>query len=336
MNGMAVPASRRPAGRLHGDTPGTEQRLALLFPGQGSQRPGMLAGLPRSPAVTKTIEEAQDMLGPIDAWDTPEAFSHSTGSQVALFIAGAAAARSVTEEHGVRPGIVAGQSIGAFAAAVTAGVLTFAEALATVRLRGQLMDCTADGGRWGMAGILGLRRLDAGRLVTRVATDSEPLWLALVNSADQVVVSGSATALARCTQAARHAGARRVQRLDVAVASHCPLQAPTAQRVAEHLSRIPRRAQTTAYLTNTGGRRIRNDAAAVLDDLARSVAQPVQWFDAMRLMSELGVTHALQMPPGRVLIGLLPGSVRNHAAALDQTDYPRIIDDLLQDLRRPR
>ena len=312
----------------------SEPHLALLFPGQGSQRPGMLADLPRSPAVVRTLEEAQDTLGPLDAWDTAEAFSTSTGAQVALLVAGVAAARSVSDDYGVRAGIVGGMSVGAFAAAVTAGVLTFAEALAAVRLRGRLMDRTADGGLWGMAAIEGLRPLDVERLVRRVATESEPLWLANVNSADQIVVSGSGTALARCAQAAAEAGARRVQALDVVVASHCPLQAVTATRLAEHLSGVPRRAQAIPYLTNTGGRRIRDDAEAVLDDLARSAAEPVRWFDAMRLMTELGVTHALQMPPGRVLVGLLPAAVRGHAAALDETDYARTIEALLRDLRR--
>jgi malonate decarboxylase epsilon subunit len=295
----------------------------------------MLAGLPDSPAVSRTIEEARQEIGPLAAWDTADAFRTSTGAQVALLVAGVAGSRSVTDDCGVLPGIVAGHSVGAFAAAVTAGVLTFAEALATVQLRGQLMDRTADGGHWGMAAIEGLRRLDVERLVRRVATDSEPLWLANINSVDQMVVSGSATALARCAQAAPDAGARRMQRLDMVVASHCPLQAATAQRLAEHLSRVPRRAQTIAYLTNTGGRRIVNDAEAVLDDLARSVAQPVRWFDAMRLMTEIGVTHALQMPPGHVLVGLLPADVRHHVAALDDPAHTGTIEDLLRDLGTP-
>ena len=314
------------------DAARTEPRLALLFPGQGSQRPGMLAGLPDSAAVRRTIEEAEAVIGPLEAWDTSDAFTTSTGAQVALLVAGIAGARSVTEDYGVLPGVVAGHSVGAFAAAVAAGVLTFAEALRSVHLRGQLMDRTADGGRWGMAAIDGLRRLDVERLVTRVSTSRAPLWLANINSADQMVVSGSATALARCAVAASDAGARRMQRLDVVVASHCPLQAPTAQRLAKHLSRLPRRAQTTAYLTNVGGRRIRNDSEAVLDDLARSVTRPVRWFDAMRLMTELGVTHALQMPPGHVLVNLLPREVRAHAAALDDTAHTRAIEDLMRDL----
>ena len=92
------------------------------------------------------------------------------------------------------------------------------------------------------------------------------------------------------------------------IASHCPLQKPTAERMAAHLVGLPRRPQRVAYLTNTGGRRVRADSAAVLDDLAQAVARPVQWYDAMSLMPELGATCAIQMPPGHALAALVAGS----------------------------
>jgi malonate decarboxylase epsilon subunit len=93
--------------------------------------------------------------------------------------------------------------------------------------------------------------------------------------------------------------------LDVAVASHGPLQGGTARVVGQYLSTIPRREQQVAYMTNVGARRIRNDSAAVLDDLAAAVAHPVRWFDIVRLLPELGVVATVEMPPGHVLSRLV-------------------------------
>jgi hypothetical protein len=147
-----------------------------------------------------------------------------------------------------------------------------------------------------MAAVLGLRSAAVGALADRVTTPDEPVWIANINAADQIALSGSIAALERAKAASRLAGARRWEPLDVTIASHCPLQKPTAERMAAHLAGLPRRPQRVAYLTNTGGRRVRADSAAVLDDLAQAVARPVQWYDAMRLMPELGATCAIQMP----------------------------------------
>ncbi|HST65514.1 MAG TPA: acyltransferase domain-containing protein [Mycobacteriales bacterium] len=259
--------------------------LAYLFPGQGSQRPGMLRDLP---------EDIRAEAGGIE--DTAEALRSSTTAQLALLAAGVAAARALTEDHGLPPDLVAGHSVGAFAAAVTAGVLTFGEAVEAVRLRGTLMEEACAGGDWGMLALRGVRLPAAERIV---AASTGPLWIATVNAADQIVLSGTGAALTAVGQG---------HRLDVTVASHCPLQRDTADRLARHLGALPRREQTVPYLSCAGGRRIRADAAAVLDDLARSVALPVRWYDATRLLGELGTTCAIQLPPGDVLARLLPAA----------------------------
>lgn len=284
--------------------------LAFLFPGQGSQRPGMLGALPASPAVAATLAEADDVVGVADL-DTVAALRNTTDVQLALVIAGVAAARALTDDHGLVPAFVAGHSVGAFAAAVTAAVLTLPEALAAVRLRGDLMTEACAGREWGMAAVTGLPVRSAEDLVEQTGTDAEPLWLANVNSATQTVLSGSAAALDAASAAASRSGARSFERLDVAVASHCPLQAGTADRLADHLAGVPRRSPTARFLTNTRGRSV-GTADLIIDDLARAVAQPVQWHDATRLMAELGATSAVQMPPGRVLAQLL----RSEAPAL--------------------
>ena len=130
------------------------------------------------------------------------------------------------------------------------------------------------------------------------------MWPANVNSATQTVLSGTVAGLQRAGDAARAAGAADYQRLDVAVASHCPLQANTARRLAAHLADLPRHPPTARYLTNTRGRAV-DTAEAIFDDLAQAVAHPVQWYDGTRLMAELGATFAIEANPGHVLTRLV-------------------------------
>jgi len=278
--------------------------IAFLYPGQGAQRAGMLANLPNTMATRRTMEEAAELLPAIGQLDTAEALASTTNVQLALLVSGVATARALTDEQGMSPDIVAGHSVGAFAAAVGAGVLTFAEAVAAVRLRGDSMARACASGQWGMAALTGLPLPAARDLVSAAAAD-DSLWIANINAVDQVVLGGTVAALDDVREAARRAGARRFEMLDVAVASHGPLQRDTASAVAQHLSAIPHREQQAAYMTNVGARRIRDDPAAVLDDLAAAVARPVRWFDIMRLLPELGVIATVEMPPGEVLSRLV-------------------------------
>jgi malonate decarboxylase epsilon subunit len=281
--------------------------IAFLYPGQGAQRPGMLADLPDSAAARRTLEEAADLLPAIGGLDTAEALASTTNAQLALLICGVATARTLADDHDVRPDIVAGHSVGAFAAAVGAGVLTFPEAVAAVGLRGDSMARACASGQWGMAALTGLRLRVVRGLVDAEAAEAEAnkLWIANINAVDQVVLGGTVAALDDAREAAQSAGARRFEMLDVAVASHGPLQRETARVVAQYLSTIPRRGQQAAYMTNVGARRIRDDPAAVLDDLANAVAHPVRWFDIMRLLPELGIGATVEMPPGDVLSRLV-------------------------------
>ena len=277
--------------------------IAFLYTGQGAQQAGMLASLPDSAATRRTLAEAAELLGPIDGLDTAESLASTTNTQLALLICGVATARTFADEHDVHPTVVAGHSVGAFAAAVTAGVLTFPEAVAAVKLRGDSMADACTSGQWGMAALTGLRLRAVRDLVTAEAADQ--LWVANINAVDQVVLGGTVAALDDVRPAAQRAGARRFEMLDVAVASHGPIQQDTAHAMAQHLSAIPHRDQTVAYLTNVGARRIRNDPAAVLADLATAVAHPVRWFDIMGLLPELGIGATVEMPPGNVLSRLV-------------------------------
>jgi malonate decarboxylase epsilon subunit len=290
--------------------------LAFLFPGQGSQQPDMLHTLPNSPAVSAVLDESRSQLGrlglPADI-DTAAALLDTTNVQIALLIAGVACARALSAEHGLTPQFVAGHSVGAFSAAVTAGVITLTDALAAVTLRGNLMKEACADGDWGMAAVSGLPTRAACQIAQQVTTADDPVWVANINSATQTVFSGTASALQKVADAARIAGAFNYERLNVAVASHCPKQAATARRMAAQLAALPRRKPTARYLTNTRGRAA-TSAETVLDDLAQAVARTVQWYDATRLMSELGATCAIETRPGHVLTQLLASAAPTLAA----------------------
>lgn len=272
-------------------------RVAFMYPGQGAQRPRMLRDLPGHPAVTATLAEAERILPGSSRQDGAEDLRSTVTVQVALCVAGVAATRALADE-GATPDAVAGHSAGAFPAAVAAGVLTFAEALVAVRRRGELMRDAYPSG-YGMAAVLGLSVPQVRRAVASIATGDDPAYVAVIDTDRQVVVAGSTRALDRLTTAAARAGARRVQRLDVAVPSHCSLLGGVAEAMAEHLTVIPRRRLTVPYAGGTG--RLLHSAGAVLDDLAQSVATELRWRDTVALLAELGTAMFVQTPPGHVL-----------------------------------
>lgn len=277
---------------------GPRVSVAFLYPGQGAQRPGMLHDLPGHPAVTATLAEAERILPGSSRRDTAEALESTVTTQVALCVAGVAATRALAGEGAV-PDAVAGHSAGAFPAAVAAGALTFAEALTAVRHRGELMRDAYPRG-YGMVAVLGLTVPQVRRVIESITTDDDPAYLAVVDTDQQVVVAGSDRALERLTAAAGRAGARRAQRLDIGVPSHCPLLGHVAGAMADHLATIPRRPLAVPCLGGATGRLLR-DSGAVLDDLARGVATTVRWRDAVALLGELGTTLFVQTPPGHVL-----------------------------------
>jgi malonyl CoA-acyl carrier protein transacylase len=277
---------------------------AFLFPGQGSQQPGMLS----TPGLCQeSLDEADRFLAlrsdlpSLADLDSAEGLCRTVNVQLALFITGTAAAHALTRRWGLpAPDVVAGHSIGAFAAAVVAGALTFTEALGAVALRATMMEHVCAEDQWGMAAVVGVDARTAAELAHRVGSPRDPLWVANINSRRQVVFGGTLHALRALVRAAERAGAARVEQLDMAVASHGLLQQPTSQALSDHLTGILERRLQTPYLTNTRGQRVRT-SGAVLADLAEGVARTVQWVTIAEILPELGIVRAVEMPPGRVL-----------------------------------
>ena len=276
--------------------------VAFLFPGQGSQRPGMLHDLPDHPAVHETIAQATEVLDrDVLDLDTLEALASTVAVQLALLITGTATARVLNEEGG-RADFVAGHSVGAFAAAVAAGALTFPDALRLVDLRARAMQEAYPHG-YGMGVIVGLDERTVSRLAAEAGTPKTPVYAANVNAPLQISVSGANDALEKVLTLARKHGARRTQRLAVPTPSHTPLMAPIAAELKRAVADVAMDSLAVPYLSNVGGRALR-DPEKIRDDLAQSVEHPVRWHDATTLLFELGVRLFVELPPGDVLTRL--------------------------------
>lgn len=279
-------------------------RLALLFPGQGTQTPGFLGRLPPHPAVQATLEEAARVLGAgTCGLDSAEALASTAAVQLTTVIAGVAMARALAAE-GCEADAVAGLSVGAFAAAVACGSLTFPDALTLVKLRGEAMAQAVPGGH-GMSAILGLSERDARALIARVSARA-PLYLASVNGPSEVVVSGADAALELAATEAQAAGAA-ARRLRLSTPSHCPLMQGVSARLRLALQGVTVRAPRAVYVSNTRSRAARA-AREVAEDLIENVSHTVRWHDSVTLLFELGCRFFIETPPGAVLSNLVKDS----------------------------
>ncbi len=276
--------------------------VAFLFPGQGSQQPGMLHNLPNCAATSATILDAESILGTrVNELDSEAALSSTIAAQLSLVIAEVSYGRALIAE-GTPPAFVAGMSVGAFAAAVIADSIDFGEALLLVRLRAELMEHAFPKG-YGMAAILGLNENRLIRLIGGINTPETPVYLANLNAPRQIIVSGSLMGLETLMEAARLAGANTTRLLNVAVPSHCPLLRPVEEALTRAIEGVAMRVPKFDIIGNRSGRRLR-DPAAIRLDLVSNVAHAVRWHDATTLIFELGARLFVEMPPGHILTRL--------------------------------
>ncbi len=292
--------------------------LALLFPGQGSQYPDMLARVASDPLAASTFDEARHVLGyDVRGRDDVASLASTVNVQLGLLAAGVASAR-VLEAYGVRPDAVAGHSVGGFAAAVTAGAMEFADALHVVHERARTMERLFPTG-FGMGVVAGLRESLVREIVGDTGRADGEVYVANVNAPTQCVIAGERDAIGRALEAASAAGARRADRLDVAVPSHCPLLAPVQARLEDVLAGIALRDPRVIYVGSVGPRVIRT-AHELRSDLATGVAREVRWHDASTMLVEMGATMLIEMVPGHVLTDLAQQAFPNlRALAFDET-----------------
>lgn len=273
--------------------------VAFLFPGQGSQVPGMLHNLPDHHVIARTLDEVSESLNAnVRELDSAEALQSTVSVQLALLASGVAVARALFEE-GVEPEAVAGLSVGAFGAAVTAGVLNLADGVRLVRERGEGMVKLYPQG-YGLATIVGLTEGQVSTLVKDAYTEQNPVYVGNINAPRQIVIAGSSEALTRVLEAARKIGARKAVPLAVSEPSHCPLLQPVADVLKKSLQAIHLQKPEMVYIGNVTGRALRT-AEAISQDLATNIAHGVRWYDATTVLEELGCRLFLEMPPGHVL-----------------------------------
>ena len=276
--------------------------VLFTFPGQGAQKPGMLHALPDHPETVRTLAEASGALGrDVLALDSDAALRSTDAVQLCLLVAGVAMAR-VLAAHEAQPQMVAGLSIGAWPAAVTAGVLGFADAVRLVELRGRLMEDAYPSG-YGMTAIGGLTRQQLAPLVAQVHAPTQPVYLANLNGARQIVIAGSEPAMQAVAALALAHGAQRAERLAVAVPSHCALLDEQARALACAMDQVALARPRIAYISSSQARAL-FDGRRIGADLAANMAHPVLWADTVRHAWERGARLAVEMPSGAVLTKL--------------------------------
>ena len=295
-----------------------EMSIAFLFPGQGSQVPGMLHALPDHSAVTRTLDEVSEYLNSdIRELDSEEALRSSVSVQLALLACGVSMARALTEE-GVDPEAVAGLSVGAFAAAVLCGVISLSDAVSLVRQRAEMMVQLYPTG-YGLAAIIGLNEKQVSRLVEEAYTERAPVYVGNINAPRQIVIAGSDEGIRKVLEAARKNGARKAEALHVSVPSHCPLLEPVAVALRESLEKMHLQSPNYVYVGNVNARTLRTPDA-IAEDLASNVAHGVRWYDSVTVLEELGCHLFLEMAPGHVLTQLAKEAVPSvQALALGET-----------------
>jgi len=282
--------------------------IAFIFPGQGSQQPGMGKDLAANfGAAKKVFEEADDTLGfalselcfsgPADQLQLTE------NTQPAILTVSIAALRAIQAEALASPGFVAGHSLGEYSALVAAGAISFADAIRTVRARGRYMQEAVPPGKGSMAAVLGADP-DLIDSVCAEASQGQVCSAANINSQAQVVIAGDTAAVDRAIDLLKTRGAKRVVKLNVSAPFHCALMKPAENHLADDLQRIEFRELETPLITNVEAKPITSGSAA-REALIRQVAQTVRWRQSVEFLINQGVQTFIEIGPGKVLSGLV-------------------------------
>ena len=282
-------------------------RIAAVFPGQGSQSPGMLAALADEwPQVEQTFAEASTVLG-YDLWgvvrDNPgDHLNQTRCTQPAMLTADVAVARVWQAAGGPAPARVAGHSLGEYAALVHAGVLAFEDAVRVVAERARLMQQAVPDGEGGMAALLGLDDERVIALCESVAGRGivEPVNF---NAPGQVVIAGHADAVAQAIERAREAGAKRAVELPVSVPAHSSLMREAAAALGATLEQTPLHSPAVPVIHNVDAA-AHDDPSSIREALQRQLYNPVRWSECIGALRAANVDTVIELGPGRVLTGL--------------------------------
>ena len=283
--------------------------IAFVFPGQGSQSVGMLAGLAEKyPLIIELFSTVSDHLG-YDLWNLvqhgPEATLNQTEhTQVAMLVADVAVYR-VLQQHGLSlPAMMAGHSLGEYAALVCAGAITLLDAAVLVQLRGRLMQETVPIGQGAMAAIVGLTDNDVQTLCLQVSTTIEQVTPANYNAIGQVVIAGHTGAVLKAIKKAEEMGALMARNIPVSVPCHCPLLTRAADEFADSLQRTDFKVPMLPVISNVN-LSIYQSAEQIRTLLKEQLYSPVRWVETIQAMKSNGIEWVVECGPGKVLSGLI-------------------------------
>jgi [acyl-carrier-protein] S-malonyltransferase len=281
--------------------------MAFVFPGQGSQAPGMGKDLAENfPVARQVFEQADDALGFAISrlcFDGPaEELQLTENTQPAILTVSIAAFRAMREEGIDAPAFVAGHSLGEYSALVASGALTLADALRTVRVRGRYMQEAVPVGTGAMAAVIG-GELEAIERICAEARGDQVCSIANINAPNQVVIAGNAEAVDRAVELLSGV-ARKVVKLKVSAPFHCALMKPAQDRLAPDLEALNFVAPAMPVVTNVDARAT-TAPDELRDALVRQVSAPVRWVESMQLLIDQGVDTFVEAGPGKVLSGLM-------------------------------
>ena len=281
-------------------------KTAFFFPGQGSQKVGMVHDLyEKYDSVKKIIREADDTLGFSISkmmFEGPDTELMKTEFTQPAILTASVCCWQVLKEEGVTPDVAAGHSLGEYSALVAAGSISFSDAVHTVNLRGKFMQEAVPEGTGAMSAIIGL---DDAAIAKACEESAEGQVVSPVNfnSPGQVVIAGHKEAVERAGAACKAAGAKRALPLPVSVPSHCALMKPAADKLAVELEKMTFNAPTISVVNNVD---VKCETApeAIRNALVRQLYSPVQWTKTVEFMASQGVEHLYEVGPGKVLTGL--------------------------------
>lgn len=288
-----------------------KRKIAFLFPGQGSQSPGMGKDLAEKfPVARQVFEEVDDALGfelSRLCFEGPaEDLQLTENTQPAILAVSVAAFRTLESTGAPAPAFVAGHSLGEYSALVAAGVLGLSDAVRTVRARGRYMQEAVPVGTGAMAAVLGAELTDVERICQEARAcerGEEVCSVANINSPNQAVIAGNTAAVERAVELLKGV-AKRVMKLNVSAPFHCALMKPAQDRLAPDLERLTFNEPKFPVITNVDAR-VTTAPAELRDALVRQVSAPVRWLESLQVLMANGVETTVEVGPGKVLSGLM-------------------------------
>lgn len=284
-------------------------QLAFVFPGQGSQKVGMLAEIADAfPIVTQTFAEASDALG-YDMWaliqqGPQEELNLTEKTQPLLLTSSVALWRVWQQKNGVQPSLLAGHSLGEFSALVCANTIAFTDAVKLVRARGQFMQTAVPVGEGAMAAVLGLEDAQLAQICADASKDGGVVEAVNFNAPGQVVIAGTVAAVDRAIELCKAAGSKRALPLPVSAPFHTSLMRPAGDKLKEAMADLKFSAPTIPVVHNVHAQP-ETDPQKIKAILFEQIFSPVRWVQCVEYIGAHGITAAIECGPGKVLGGLI-------------------------------